>query len=192
MADAVGDDTQRSNNEVLLLARLLGDAELRRRFAGNAQQVARVLTDDPDSIDFLTRLDSLQLESQAETLITKRQFEVAELLPTTWQRLGRAAASHFRNYAGESGWPEGYNRHIRDAHTFACWLSGRQLGELDIAEWNRIRFRLTERRLAIRIVLCGLMLPRLQILFQKQDGRIREVIWGWEWRRRITKESASH
>jgi hypothetical protein len=88
MADATGDDDQRSNDEVSLLARLLGDNELRRRFVDDSQRVAQELTDDPASMEFLMRLDPLQLEAQAETLIAKRQHEVAQFLPETWERHG--------------------------------------------------------------------------------------------------------
>ncbi len=187
MGDATIDDDQHSNDEVSLLARLLGDNELRQRFVGDSQLVARELTDNPGSIEFLMRLDHQQLECQAETLVAKRQHEVAELLPETWQQLGRTAVSRFRNYVAESSWPDGHTRHIRDADAFAGWLFDRQIWELEIAEWNRLRFRLTERRLALRILTDGLILPRLQILFRKKDGRIIESMWGWEWRCQVTR-----
>lgn len=187
MGDARIDDDQNSTDEVALLARLLGDAELRRRFVGDSQLVARELTDDSATIEFLMRLDHRQLENQAETLVAKRQHEVAELLPETWQQLGRTAISRFRNYVAESSWPDGHTRHIRDADAFAGWLFDQQIRELEIAEWNRLRFRLTERRLTLRIVTNGLILPRLQILLRKRDGRIVESLWGREWRRQVTR-----
>jgi len=180
MAEVASDDNEYYGEEVSLLSLLLGDVELRRRFIGNSQQVARELTDDPATIEFLMKLDHLQLEKQAESLVSKRQHEVAALMPVTWQQLGGTAVSRFRNFAAESSWPQGHTRHISDAEAFSSWLFERQVRELEIAEWNRLRFRLTDRRLAIRILSNGQILPRLQILLRQKDGRIRDYMYGWE------------
>ena len=106
MAEVASDDDEYYGEEVSLLSLLLGDVELRRRFIGNSQQVARELTDDPATIEFLMKLDHLQLEKQAESLVSKRQHEVAALMPVTWQQLGGTAVSRFRNFAAESSWPQ--------------------------------------------------------------------------------------
>lgn len=178
MADATGDDVQRSDDEVSLLARLLGDAELRRRFVHDSRQVARELTDDSSSLEFLLALDHRQLEEQAETLISKRQHEVAQLLPETWQRLGDRSTPLFKDYLAVSVWPEGHNRHLRDAEAFGLWLAGRADSQLIQAEWNRVRFRLSTSRVAFGIVRGGLLRYQIQILFRRSSGQVRELILG--------------
>jgi hypothetical protein len=178
MADATGDHDQSSNDEVSLLARLLGDATLRRRFAGDSQQVAQELTDDSASIEFLMRLDHLQLESQAETLVVKRRHEVADFLPLTWHRLGTSAAALFETYAVESAWPKGHDRHLKDAEAFGSWLLDRAKGEAVMTEFHRIRFLLSTHRLAVQIVRGGMIGFRIQILFRHRSGQMRELILG--------------
>lgn len=178
MGDATGDDDQHSNDEVSLLARLLGDAELRRRFVGDSQQVARELTDDPPTIEFLMKLDHVQLESQAETLVAKRKHEVSQLLPETWERLGSSSASLFKSYTTKSIWPDGHDRHVKDAQSFGSSLVGRARGELVMTELHRVRFILSRRRLFVRIVRGGLIGFRIQILFRGRSGHLRELILG--------------
>lgn len=178
MADATGNDDQHANDEVSLLARLLGDNALRRRFVADSQQVTRELTDDPDCTEFLASLDHLQLVNQAETLIAKRQHEVAQLLPETWKRPGGISASLFKSYAAESEWPGGHNRHLKDAESFGTWLVGRAKGELVMTELHRVRFLLSRRRLAVRIVRGCLTGFRIQILFRQRSGHLRELTLG--------------
>lgn len=178
MADATSDDDQQSTDEVSLLARLLGDNALRRRFVADSQQVTRELTDDPGCIEFLASLDHFQLENQAETLVAKRQHEVAQLLPETWKRPGGISASLFKSYAEESDWPDGHNRHLKDAESFGTWLVGHAKGELVVTELHRVRFLLSRRRLAVRIVRGGLIGYRIQILFRQRSGHLRELILG--------------
>lgn len=178
MGDANIDDDQNSNDEVSLLARLLGDAEVRRRFVGDSQLVARELTDDPATVEFLMRLDHLQLESQAETLVAKRKHEVSQLLPETWERLGSSSASLFKSYAAESIWPDGHDRHLKDAESFGSWLVGRARSELVMTELHRVRFLLSRRRLSVRIVRGGLIGFRVQILFRDRSAHVHELILG--------------
>lgn len=166
-----------ADSNVALLARLLSDRQLRSRFRDNASDVARELADDQAGRAFLLSLDHRLLEAQAETLITKRLHEVSQLLPLTWKRLADSAPSVFAAYADESVWPEGHNRHLFDAEAFACWLSGRQARDLVIAESNRLRFRLNDRRLSVHVFSEGLI-PRVQILFRKQNGEVRESALG--------------
>jgi hypothetical protein len=175
MADATSDGDQQTNGEVSLLARLLGDNALRQRFIADSQQVTRELTDDPGCIEFLASLDHLQLENQAETLVAKRQHEVAQLLPETWKRPGGISSSLFKSYAAESDWPDGHNRHLKDAESFGTWLVGHAKGELVMTELHRVRFLLSRRRLEVRIVRGGLIGFQLQILFRQRGGRLREV-----------------
>lgn len=178
MADATDADDQHSNDEVSLLARLLGDSELRRRFVGDSQRVARELTNNPATIEFLMRLDPLQLKNQAEALVAKRQYEVSQRLPETSKRLGCSEASLFKSYAAESPWPDGHDRHLKDAESFGNWLVGRAKGELVTTELYRVRFLLSRGRIAVRIVHGGLIGFRIQILFRQRNGHLRELILG--------------
>jgi hypothetical protein len=176
---------QSGHSEVALLSRLLSDSQLRQRFREDAQSVALELADDEADVTFLLAIDHAQLEAQAETLVSKRQHEVAQLLPLTWKQLGQEAAGLFRTYAAESAWPEGHTRHLGDAIEFGLWLSRRSQHEPVGSEWNRIRFAASGRRLAARIVRDRRVRFGLQILVRQRNGRIRQLVLqlGLPWRR---------
>ena len=164
------------NAEVVLLSRLLSDIGLRKRFCEDREQVVAELTDDATTATFLSAIDFTQLDAQAETLLGKRQHEIAELLPLTWRRLGNDARKLFREYAATSLWPEGHLRHLFDACAFVMWL--RQSGWPSVdAEFNRISFAATGGRFAIRIVReTSRWLPGLQFLARTRSGRVRQLI----------------
>ena len=93
--DGKQSDSKDSDANVALLAQLLSDRQLRIRFRENVDDMVRELTDDQAGRAFLRSLDHRLLEAQAETLITKRQHEVAQLLPLTWKQLAESAPSLF-------------------------------------------------------------------------------------------------
>lgn len=165
-----------------LLARLLSDGELRRRFRDNREQVVNELTDCDSVAAFLLAIDSEQLDAQAETLIAKRQHEVASTLPGSWHKLGKDACSLFRKYAAESAWPEGHLRHLLDASEFGAWL-GRTDRTPVIGEWNRVRFGTTGRRFALHIFRDATVLPTLQFLLRWGNGRVCNFMLRVPWNR---------
>ncbi|MGZ0172527.1 MAG: hypothetical protein ACKVHE_23555 [Planctomycetales bacterium] len=178
MSDTPSDDDRVPDAEVAVLARLLSDVELRRRFVEDPERVALEITDAPLLVTFLVGLNPAQLEAQAVTLVSKRQHEVSELLPKTWRRLGATAASLFRAYAAGSVWPGGHTRHLQDAEAFARWLTTKADCRPEMAEWNRVRFALSGRRAEIRFVRgrgarCG-----FQLLFRHSNGCLRELVLG--------------
>jgi hypothetical protein len=182
MADATGDDDQHSNDEVLLLARLLGDASLRARFLQQPRQVADELTQCPVAIAFLESLDHVQLEAQAETLRLKRQHEVALLLPETWQNLGKKAATLFETYSAEASWPTGHNRHQYDAEAFGLWLTAQEGDQVHRTELNRVRFKVSGVRFSIRLIWRQAILSGLQILFRNSSGQCKDRVIGFRQR----------
>ncbi|MFT5095977.1 MAG: hypothetical protein ACKVII_20805 [Planctomycetales bacterium] len=177
--DGKQSDSKDSDANVALLAQLLSDRQLRIRFRENVDDMVRELTDDQAGRAFLRSLDHRLLEAQAETLITKRQHEVAQLLPLTWKQLAESAPSLFAAYVDESVWPEGHNRHLHDAECFGRWLAGRADSRLVRAEWSRVRFRISGSRVTIRIVRGGVLRYEIQILFRRNSGQVRERILGF-------------
>ena len=176
---------QSGHSNVTLLSRLLSDSQLRQRFRADPQRVAVELTDDAADVTFLLSLDHGQLEAQAETLVSKRQHEVAQLLPLTWKQLGHEATSLFRAYASKAAWPEGYTRHLCDAVEFGLWLSRRSQHTPVGLGWNRVRFAASSRRLAVRIIRDRRVRCGLQILVRQRSERIRQFVLqpGLPWRR---------
>lgn len=164
------------NVEVALLSRLLTDDGLRKRFCEDRERVVAELADDPATATFLSAIDGGQLDAQAETLLGKRQHEVAELLPQTWRHLGSDARELFRDYAANSPWPEGHLRHLVDACDFVSWL--RQSGRAAVdSEFNRISFAATGGRFAVRIIReTSQLLPGVQFLARNRSGHVRQFI----------------
>lgn len=165
---------------VSLMSRLLSDAELRRQFHEDRQSVVARLTDDPEAMAFLESVDSQQLDAQAETLISKRQHEVAELMPQTWLKLSDDAGPLFRNYVEQAPWPEGHLRHVLDALEFATWLSHSQHAVVG-SERNRITFAASDGRFSIRLLRNDTVLFGVQILMRQRSGRIRQSVLGLRW-----------
>lgn len=165
-----------ARSQVALLSRLLSDSHLRQQFYEDRERVAVELADDDADATFLLTIDPVQLEAQAETLISKRQHEVAQLLPLTWKQLGHDAADLFRAYAAESAWPEGHTRHLLDAVEFGLWLSRRSQHKPVGLEWNRTRFAASDGDLAAHFVHERPMRFGLQILFRQRSGQIRQLV----------------
>ncbi len=137
---------------VRMLGLLLRDRELRRRFAIDRSAVLQEFGIAPDQASIFSELDSGQLDIQAESLIRKRRFEVARLLPETWLRLGSQAPVKFRQYVDQSSWPEGHRRHLTDASMFCRFLRESAPEEYSRSEHHWVAFRADDRSFTIRAV----------------------------------------
>ena len=127
------------------LAQLLSDSRLRHEFIRDPAGVADRLALPPASIASLQEIDTGLLERQARSLLGKRRFEIAEILPQTWQHLGDDATDLFDEYALEAPWPTGHRRHLLDAAAFCSFLGERA----DSVESARIRFTSGSRRFVL-------------------------------------------
>ena len=105
-----------------IFARLLSDAELRRRFISDRTSTLTEFGLDETDAQLLCRISDDQLEQQARGLLLKRQSEVADKIPQTWKRLGQDARQLFQTYAQQSPWPEGHRKHLLDAVAFCRFL----------------------------------------------------------------------
>jgi hypothetical protein len=151
-----------SGDLTLALGRLLADPSLRETLRRDAAEASRILDVDLRGID----VDGLDL--QADALLEKRLHEVAKRLPRTLAQLKGAAGRVFREYAVRS-WPQGHDRHLRDAAAFVGFLAERDL-PLCRSEANRLYFALGNSRLALRYVpdawVAGRSRKALQLLIR--------------------------
>jgi hypothetical protein len=156
-----------------VLGRLLADPGLRSEFRRDPAATARSLDADPAE---LSALDPEELEHQAQTLVDKRFYEVAGLLPRTMAALGRDAERFFRDHAA-GFWPEGHRRHAEDAAAFGRWLETRRLPR-SRSELNRLRFSLGGGRFSLGFVddawVAGRNRRALQLLYRRR-GAVRSI-----------------
>lgn len=134
------------------LALLLSDSVLRARFISNPHCVAQELELSPLDTAVLSALDPAGLEAQAQALLNKRRREASRLVPQTWRLLGTAlAATAFAAYAARGVWPEGHQRHTRDAVGFMRWLMQEKL------PYSRLELLRNEQRLTPYRTCLGLL-----------------------------------
>ena len=160
------------------LGRLLSDPALRREFARNRVVMAqRLAVRDVDLAAFLS-LDAEGLETQAQTLLSKRLYEVGRLLPATFEQLGAHGRTYFLEYANKR-WPKGHSRHIDDAAGFCRYLGEIGVSNLCRAEFNRVRFMIGGQRFSVHIVQDFPMKngrrTALQLFFRRRDRSIRQA-----------------
>lgn len=136
---------------VEVMGLLLRDRELRIRFANAPSAVVRELGLVPSQASFVCALDLRQLSVQAESLIRKRQSEVARLVPKTWLRLGREAGVQFHQYADQSPWPEGHRRHLLDASLFCRFLREKTASEYLRSEHHWVAFLASDRLFSVQL-----------------------------------------
>lgn len=105
---------------VSALAHLLSDQVLRERFIAEPRHVAMKLGLQGRDLEVVCKLDALDLERQATTLLKKRWHEVSKLIPRTIAGL-EDGYSVFKYYAREH-WPEGHRKHVEDAAGFLRFL----------------------------------------------------------------------
>lgn len=175
-----------------ILARLLTDQTLREAFLDAPEAVAAQLTNQDDVRAFLLQLDRESVKAQAESLISKRQGEVATLIPATWQSLGATAVQHFAHYANRSEWPRGYRRHLLDATAFCDYLKRMNLSGLPTDERRWLRFQVAKSRCRVGFV-SGVMIqgrPRraIQVLVRGRGGQPkRHHLYLRHWKELLTK-----
>ncbi len=166
---------------VKMLGLLLRDRELRHRFAIDRSAVLQEFGIAPDQASLFCVLDSGQLDVQAESLIRKRRFEVARLLPKTWLRLGRQAPVKFRQYVDQSPWPEGHRRHLADASMFCRFLRESAPTEYLRSEHHWVAFLAGDRPVAIRavpdLVIRGKQRWAVLVCFRRNGLAIRKAFY---------------
>ena len=181
-----------THDPTAILARLLTNRSLREAFLEAPQVVASELTDQSDVQAFLLQLAPENLQAQAESLISKRQGEVATLIPATWQFLGATAVQHFADYANRSEWPRGYRRHLLDALAFCNYLQDMKLRGLPSDERRWLGFQVAKGRCRVGFV-SGVMIegrPRraIQVLVRGRGGKPkRHHLYLRHWKELLTK-----
>jgi hypothetical protein len=120
---------------------LLTQTALRRVYRDDAYAALRPLGVNEDTMRELPAWDADELDAQARTLLDKRWHEVRQLLFGTLTDGGEQYREVFNDYA-DGFWPEGHQRHVKDAVSFADHLAKR--GERRGRSWraNFLRFRL--------------------------------------------------
>lgn len=161
------------------LGRLLSDPALRRDHANDAEGLARRLGIDEAHLEAFLGLDREGLQTQVQALIANRFHEATMLLPATAERLGEDARALFFAFAVFT-WPKGHRRHLEDAVTFGEFVKCRNSAAPCQAEYNRLRFMLTQRRCAIHFVARfpngRRRRPALQLLYRRHDGSRRQGV----------------
>ncbi|QDV15587.1 hypothetical protein Pan153_02010 [Gimesia panareensis] len=127
---------------VRVLALLLHNQSLRDQLRTNpaAFIAAQELSDEAAQV--IASLDCDQLDRQAEALLSKRRFQVAQIIPQTWHSLGPAASQQFQNYVEQTTWPESHQKHERDALRFCDYLQRQHIPGYRKSEHNWLKFRL--------------------------------------------------
>lgn len=141
-----------SSNFPSALAQLLVKSELRRQFRSNPQAVAEQLNLDRETRAIFCQLSADQVDRQAHGLISKRCYEVRQILPQTWSNLEPQEARDLFFRFAETYWPEGHNRHRLDALAFCEFLDQTKTPGLVRAEWNWLDFCLSRRRFRLHFV----------------------------------------
>ena len=156
------------------LALLLVDAELRQEFRINPTVLADKLNLESAARSIFCQLPPEQLDRQAQGLVSKRCYEVRQLLPRTWANLGPDEALRLFHLFAPSYWPEGHHRHRQDALAYCEFLNQRRTQGLVRAEWNWLRFCESSHRWRIHFVRdLGIGNRRragFQLLYRRSNG----------------------
>lgn len=132
-------------NRIDALAALLSDSSLRQAFMAEPASALAGFNLSDEDVQLLAAMDREQLEAQARALLTKRQREVAKFLPRTLSHLMSRHHALFADYAAERPWPEGHQRHHKDALAFLNWLKHRG-HRVCLKEYWQVYTGLTPRR----------------------------------------------
>ena len=162
-------------------ARLLVDPSLRRTYRHEPAAVASQLAVAESQREAFCNLDPDNLERQAAGLISKRRYEVAQIIPDTWARLKAARESDlFRDHA-IAYWPTGHQRHQQDAFEFCRWLIRHDKRLVVHSEFNWLRFRLSRHWLRIHctrdMILDGRLHSGIQFCYRWR-GKARWYAYG--------------
>jgi hypothetical protein len=164
---------------IATLGRLLQDGALRDALAADPRALlARLGVSECDHLALL-QLAPDDLEFQACVLLRKRFDNLRHVLPGTCSRLGQEAWPAFHRYARVS-WPSGQDPITLDAHEFCRYLERRHPGRVCDAEWHRVEFARSKKRLALQWLRRANILenprPALQIFFRAHNGHWREML----------------
>lgn len=136
---------------ITAFARLLRDGNLRETFAANPGAAAQQIHLCPPDLRAWLQLNPTEVEFQAEVLLRKRLDSVKFFAPETCRRLGEKLWPLFRDYA-RANWPPVGAAKFFDAFLFCQRLKQQTPAVLAVAEWNRLDFAASNRRLKIGFV----------------------------------------
>jgi hypothetical protein len=157
------------------LGRLLTNQALRAEFRRDPRKAAACLDLSDADRDALMALEPQDLDRQAETLLLKRFHEVGKRMPRTFASLGGDAARRFRSYAVRA-WPEGHDRHLRDAVAFGEFLLRDEFTGVSRPELHRLRFELEGGRWSALWIPDASIGAGLQILWRTRKGGIEAAM----------------
>ena len=164
---------------ITALGRLLHDGALRDALATNPQAVALQLGIREDDRSALIRLIPEDLEFQARVLLHKRLDAVRRILPETFRQLDGNSWPSFHQYA-RTNWPTGDDSRVVDAYEFCRHLKQCSPESLCAAEWNRLQFGLSKKRLALhwvhRPTTAKKNILALQVFLRVRTMRCHEII----------------
>ena len=163
---------------ITALGRLLRDGNLRDAFAGDPATVAAQMHLRQTDLPAFLQLVPQELEFQARILLRKRFELTRTFLPETTRRLGDRGWPLFLEY-GRANWPTEPRAGLLDAFHF-CQRLDKQTPEIvSKSEWNRLRFALSEKHLAIYWHLLetvrGKARPMMQLFYRGRSPRWREL-----------------
>lgn len=173
---------------ITAFSRLLRDGRLRAAFALDSRALATELRLAAGDLAAWMQLVPEEVEVQAQVLIRKRLDQVVCLIPETAWRLGQTLWPKFLECA-RTYWPEGPRPVADDAMRFCQWLRQVDAGMVSRSEWNRIRFLLSGRRMAVfwiwqdtvpqgRLHGAGRGVyrhPRVQVIYRQHPNRRFEL-----------------
>ena len=139
---------------ITAFGQLLHDGSLRDAFAANPGMVAARLNLQDEGRAALLELIPEDLEFQARVLLRKRLDIVRQVIPETCRRLQTSEWPMFYEYS-RNNWPGNGDPIGSDAHNFCRHLKRVDPRPVCQAEWNRLEFAFSKRRLAIRRVDCN-------------------------------------
>lgn len=131
-----------AHDTVRMLALLLHNQSLRDQIRSCPATFITTQGLSEEAAQVIASLDCDQLDRQAEALLSKRRFQVAQLIPQTWHSLGSSASEQFQNYAEQTTWPETHQKHERDALRFCQYLQQQRIPGYLKSEHNWLNFHL--------------------------------------------------
>jgi hypothetical protein len=164
---------------ITALGRLLRDGSLRDALAADPQAVAVQLGVRECDHLAVVQLVPDDLEFQARVLLRKRLDAVHHILPETFRQLDGNAWPAFQQYA-RTNWPAGDDSIALDAYEFCNHLKQCSPESFCTAEWNRLQFALSKKRLGLRwihrSVTAKNSIPALQVFIRITSIRWHEML----------------
>ena len=169
---------------ITAFARLLRDGKLRDAFAADSKTAARQIHLREADLPAWLQLIPADVEFQADVLLRKRLDLVKFFAPETCRRLGEKLWPAFRAFAREN-WPPENAAKFFDAFQFCEQLKQQPSEAVAAAEWNRLRFAFSKRRLAFH----GVRMPDarrrsrrgLQFFLRGRGCQWREIFFHFGW-----------